>query len=553
MQNNDTVSTLDYKFNRPPSPIQQAAPTQQNHHATVGALETIWKKYFANKHSEVLTDANNALFAGRAPDYLHICGLSLLAQGRKTEGIDFLKMSLILYPTNPSWFSNASIAGLNADAKEAALEFAINGLQHFKDDVVLNFVCGNALLSLDKLDECLSYYQKSLQLKPDMHDARLNYGNALRRLGRADEAVPLYTQVLNANPENTLAMINRAGALMELNENDEASMMLLRLMAIRNSPELSFMMALIRMSEGDFDNGYDLYRQRFDCAMAAGDKLKFRRPLISTMEEAKTSHLLVSHEQGFGDTLQYIRYLPLIKQHAKKVTLLMPKNLQRIIRSVDANVQMIEDRDEIGSYDFECPLLHIPYLLKTEVETIPASIPYLSVSDELIKQRKLPPSTKKRVGIVWAGQQRENPDLAAVDRRRSISYDKFEQILDVDGIEFVSLQLNDKLDQINTLGKKEKKPLLVLNKDYDFADTAAIIMQLDLVVTVDTAVVHLAAALGKPVWMLSRFDQCWRWLRDREDSPWYPGVMRIFQQRKRNDWIPVIDHVKEELQKWVQE
>ena len=151
----------------------------------------------------------------------------------------------------------------------------------------------------------------------------------------------------------------------------------------------------------------------------------------------------------------------------------------------------------------------------------------------------------------WAGQMRPNPDLAAVDRRRSLSYAQFEPLLDVESIDFVSLQLGETGLQIEGQGTKGKRrPHEILDPTMDFYDTAAYVMQLDLVICVDTAIAHLAAALGKPVWVLSRFDQCWRWMKNRDDSPWYPGVMRLFRQETRGDWTDALTNLKTALEEF---
>jgi len=536
-----TLSTLNLNQSKPPAP------------KTNISVDDVWRNYFAGKHNEVMQDSSQALFTGNAPDFLHICGLSMLAKGRVVDGIAMLKVALLLYPMAPSWFANAAIASLNAGAVEESLAFAELGLSRH-DDPVLHFTHGNALMQMSKLDEASQAFMRALKIKPDMNDARLNLGNVLRRVGRTDEALSLYNQVLARDSSNGLAMINRAGTLIELNEHDEAAMLLLRIMATSEMPEVTFMMAMIRMIEGELKDGFDLYRSRFDCMMAAADKAQFRKPLISSLAQAKVNHLLVSHEQGFGDSLQFIRYLPMLVNVSQKVTLLCPKTLHRLFSQVDNRVTIVENRDEVvGGYDLECPMLHMPFLFETTLENIPASIPYLTVPADLIEQNKLKdsPNTTKKVGLVWAGQMRPNPDLAAVDRRRSLSYSHFEPLLEIENVDFVSLQLGDPAEQIFSQGTKGiRRPHVVLRDDMDFMESAAIIMNLDLVITVDTAIAHLAAGLGKPTWVLSRFDQCWRWMKNREDSPWYPGVLRLFHQETRGDWTKTLADLKTALQDW---
>ena len=544
-----TISTFNPPKNNPPP-----APPVLN--PAVQPVQTIWDKYFSGNYQEVLSGATQALFAHHAPDYIHIIGLALLGQKRIDDAIPLLRVALVLYPNAPSWFSNSSIAALNAGAHEAALEFAEAGLKHH-DDAVLHFAFGNALMHLNRLEEAIQPFVRALQLNDKLHDARLNLGNVLRRLGRSEEALSLYTQVIIQDPKNILALINRAGTLIELNMHDEAAMVLFRLMAIQDSPEVQFMMSMLRLIDGDLKTGFDIYRSRFDCQMAAPDKAMFRKPMLNSLVDAKNAHILVSHEQGFGDSLQFIRYLPDMIKECKQVTLLVPQTLHRLFAPLAGNANIVTDRNQVPDYDYECPMLYMPYLFGTTLETIPGNLPYLQAPQELIVQHKLPhrsPHTHKRVGLVWAGQMRPNPDLAAVDRRRSLSYSHFEPFLDVESLDFVSLQMGDPVAQILEMGTKGKRrPHEVLNNGMDFLDTAAIIMQLDLVITVDTAVAHLAAGLGKPTWILSRFDTCWRWLKDRDDSPWYPGVVRLFRQETRGDWSDCLAEVKTALIKWASE
>jgi hypothetical protein len=291
--------------------------------------------------------------------------------------------------------------------------------------------------------------------------------------------------------------------------------------------------------------------------MAVADKAQFQKPLITSLEQAKTAHVLVSHEQGFGDSLQFIRYLPQMVDASKQVTLLVPPTLHRLFAPIDPRVTIIADRSESAPFDLECPMLYMPFLFGTTLETIPGTIPYLTVPPELVATHKLPhraPHTKKRVGLVWAGQMRPNPDLAAVDRRRSLSYASFEPFMTVDSVDFVSLQLGESALQIESQGSDGvRRPHDVLNVGMDFLDSAAVISQLDLVITVDTAVAHLAAGIGVPTWVLSRFDSCWRWLKERDDSPWYPGVLRLFHQETRGDWTDCLSEVLTALQVWAAE
>jgi hypothetical protein len=271
--------------------------------------------------------------------------------------------------------------------------------------------------------------------------------------------------------------------------------------------------------------------------------VRFRRPVIDNLHQAAGRHVLVGHEGGFGDDIMFVRYLPQLADVAGRVTLKMPKDLHRIFAGIDPRVRIVANHDAVGHYDLECPIQEFPYLFGTELDTIPIA-PYLAVSAASIAQRRLPdlsPGATLRVGLCWAGQLRADVSAAAIDRRRSMAWSQFEPLLQVEGdVDFYSLQLGSPANQMQS-GHCRR----VLNSP-DFYDTAAIVGQLDLVISVDTSVAHLAGALGRPVWLLNRFDTCWRWLRDRDDSPWYP-TMRIFRQQKPGDWAGVVARVARAL------
>jgi len=243
--------------------------------------------------------------------------------------------------------------------------------------------------------------------------------------------------------------------------------------------------------------------------------------------------LLIHAEQGFGDSIQFCRYAPLVVARGWRVVMEVPGALVRLFAALP-DVTCVAAGEALPDYDAQVPMLSLPLAFGTLVESIPAAVPYLQVpAGEVARWGAMLPPAPRRAGLVWAGNPRAfSRVLAEVDQRRSIAPSLLAPLLEVPGWQFVSLQ-------------KEGAawPLVdVMDQVADFADTAALIMSLDLVISVDTAVAHLAAALGKPVWLLNRYDACWRWLRGREDSPWYP-TMRLFNQTAAGDWEGVIAKV----------
>jgi hypothetical protein len=263
-------------------------------------------------------------------------------------------------------------------------------------------------------------------------------------------------------------------------------------------------------------------------------------------ETADGKILLIYAEQGFGDTLQFCRYGELAAARGLRVIMRVPKPLVRLLRSLSGVAQVIAEDEDLPAFDLQCPMLSMPLALATTPATIPSRIPYLAAEEAAVAawQSRLAGSAPgPRIGLVWAGSARNTPALAAVDRRRSIAPDRLAPLLDLQGLHFFSLQKD---------GPAGSPPLPLIDfmtEMQDFADTAALVANLDLIISVDTAAAHLAAALGKPVWLLNRFDSCWRWLTDRRDSPWYP-TLRLYSQPRPGDWDAVIAELVRDLRAW---
>jgi hypothetical protein len=260
-------------------------------------------------------------------------------------------------------------------------------------------------------------------------------------------------------------------------------------------------------------------------------------------ENLDGKHLLLWCEQGLGDTIQFIRYLPLVETKADRVTLISPDRLVRLLRSFETECKIVGDGEAIPVADFNAPLMSLPHLL--ELNEIPAKTPYFAAEPDLVEAwaQKLGAKEKPRIGITWQG----NPNYEA-DHQRSLAFKLLEPMLTLPEFQFISLQKGFGQDQI----KGQNAKIVDLGDELDnaagFVDSAAVIANLDLLITSDTAIPHLAGALGKPVWLMLPETPDWRWLKDRSDSPWYP-TMRVFRQTTANDWASVVDQVIEALGK----
>jgi hypothetical protein len=250
--------------------------------------------------------------------------------------------------------------------------------------------------------------------------------------------------------------------------------------------------------------------------------------------------ILIHHEQGFGDTLQFLRYAPLLSAAGARVALWMPEELARLLRAQQGLGELYIGTVTLPRFDYHCPMLSLPRAFGTTLATIPAGAPYLQADPALAWSwaGRLPPPGRCRVGLVWAGEPKPgDPGAAALERKRSIGLQTLAPILGLPGADFVSLQRGPAQHQAEAFIRAGliSDPMWGVT---DFADTAAIIANLDVVVSIDTSVAHLAGAMGKPVLLVDRYDNCWRWLAGRADSPWYP-TMRIFRQHMPGDWDSV--------------
>ena len=265
-----------------------------------------------------------------------------------------------------------------------------------------------------------------------------------------------------------------------------------------------------------------------------------RLPPLSVLPDLTGRTVLVVQEEGLGDTLQFLRYLPLLAERGARVAVVVPRELTRLMRTVPGIAEIPDGDAPVPPHDFHVSFNGLPRAFETTLATIPCEVPYLAADPALVAEwaPRLPSTQALRVGLVWAGQARPwLPGFTGLDRRRSAGLAALAPLATVSGVQFVSLQKGPGAREV-----PEFDMIDVMGEVRDFADTAAIVANLDLVISVDTSVVHLAGAMGKPVFLLDRYDNCWRWLSGREDSPWYPSL-RIFRQQRSGEWQPVIARV----------
>ena len=413
---------------------------------------------------------------------------------------------------------------------------------------------GNVLSSLERYDEALQSYDQAIAYRSDLAEAHCNRGNALRDLDRLEEAIASYDRSVELQPGLAQVFFNRGIAFEDMERFDEALQSYGRALEIDpDDADTRLNAALCRLLLGDFGRGWEQYESRWDTEALRGPRRTFPQPLWLGAEEIAGKTIFLHAEQGFGDTLQFGRYVPHLVARGARVILEVQTPLRSLMASLPGDPQIVADGDRLPDFDLHCPLLSLPFAFRTRLDTIPGATPYLSAPADKVKawRDRLGPRTKPRVGLVWAGNPRkELPNLNRVDGQRSVAFATLAPLLEVAACSFHSLQKGD--DAVKQLRDSIWRDRVIDFTDdlHDFSDTAALIENLDLVVSVDTSVLHVAGALAKPVWLLNRHNTCWRWLREREDSPWYPTV-RQFRQDRTRDWSSVVTRVAAALQDFI--
>jgi tetratricopeptide (TPR) repeat protein/glycosyltransferase involved in cell wall biosynthesis len=394
---------------------------------------------------------------------------------------------------------------------------------------------GTVLQQQGKLAEALNCYQQAVKLDPNNPEAHNNVGAFFHEQGNAKAAISHYRQALNLKPDFVEAINNLGHALVDLGEFQEAFSCHSRALELQPENAIAHLeLGLTLLLFGDFQRGFAEYEWRWRTPQL--QPRQFKQPVWDGSDlQGKT--ILLHVEQGFGDSIQFIRYAPILRSRGAKVMVACYPELMRLFATVAGIEYLSVSLEGLPEFDVHAPLMSLPRMVGTTLETIPANVPYLEPPAEC--KFALSSDAKLKVGIVWAGSPKRRKD-----NQRSCSLSDFIRFLEVPGIAFYSLQKNLS-ESDRTLLNQHLVPDLTPHLN-DFADTASAISQLDLVISVDTAVAHLAGALGKPVWVLLSFAPDWRWLLDREDNPWYPTA-RLFRQSQPESWQDLFEEVQAAL------
>jgi tetratricopeptide (TPR) repeat protein len=400
---------------------------------------------------------------------------------------------------------------------------------------------GLALTRLKRFDEALNVLDRAVTLDPNLVEAVNNRGNVLRSLDRHGEAMADFDRAIALKPDYANAHANRAACLDDLSRYEEALAGYRTALALKpDHGDAHWNLAINRLRVGDFKTGWAEAEWRWKAPLVDIHRRRWDRPLWLGSEPIAGKTLLLFNDQGLGDAIQFCRYIPHLAERGANVILEIDRPLRELLSGIAGIAQLVVKGEALPEHDFHCPLMSLPLAFGTTIDTIPSNVPYVSAGRHAKNWDTFLGSTRRpRIGIVWSG----NPSHAN-DRNRSLPLKAVMPLFDT-GAQFVSLQKNARNSDLVTL--RELSGILDAAPELEnFADTAALILQLDLVISVDTSVAHLAGALGKPVWILLPYVPDYRWLLDRDDSPWYPTA-RLYRQTARRDYAEVIDRVRADL------
>jgi tetratricopeptide (TPR) repeat protein len=473
-------------------------------------------------------------------------GNALRASGRLEEAVAAYRRAIKLKPDYGAAHNNlGTVLAELGRLKDAASAYR-QAITLSPDYAPAQVNLGNVLRDLGALDDALAAYRRAVAIKPEDAEAQYRLGVVLWRLGQLDEAAAAYGAAIAAKPGMAAAQSGLGIVLRERGQLTEAMACYRKAIAIQ--PDLidaHWNLGLALLAAGDYAAGWEQYEWRLKRDQTGERFSAFAQPLWRG-EPADGKTLFLWTEQGMGDAIHFVRYAPLAAQRGWRVILETPEALRRLFAGIAARdgVTLLAQGDPPLRFDAHCPLLSLPRAFGTTAQSIPAHVPYLYADPNLaaVWRDRLDGPGRTRIGIVWHGKPSQ-----ARNRSRSIEPALLGGAFRRPDIGIVSLQKTARPDELAALGV----PVLNAGPELgDFAETAALIANLDLVITVDTSVCHLAGALGVPTWVLLDFSPDWRWLRDKDDNPWYP-TMRLFRQQAIGDWPSVVVRLQQELDRFV--
>ncbi|MDA9094244.1 tetratricopeptide repeat protein [Methylophilaceae bacterium] len=445
----------------------------------------------------------------------------------------------------PNHFDALQLLGIlygQINKKDKAIKLLELALQIKPDDAATLNNYGVILTEVNRTNDSYEALDKATNIKPDYAEAYSNKGNALKLLEKYDDAVKAYSKAIQLKPNYAEAYNNRGVIYKELSQMNLALKDLKKAISLKpDYPEANSTMGVTLLLTGNFSKGWEQYEWRWKDLSDPSVIRSFKQPLWDGKKSLKGKSILLYSEQGLGDTIQFSRYILLIKALGAKVILETHKELLNIVGSIDSNITIILMGQTLPHFDFQCPLLSLPLKFGTGLKNIPSPNRYIWADKRIVPKwkKKIGSQKKPLIGLAWEG----NP-LHKNDYNRSILLAELIPHLPKK-YEYIGLQKDIRESNLKTLKRSSMIDNLIDN-NVSMDDTAAIIENLDIVISVDTSVAHLSASMGKPTWILLPFVPDWRWLLNRNDSPWYKSV-KLFRQEKRGNWELVFKDLNKKL------
>jgi len=475
-------------------------------------------------------------------DALHFLGILRTQQGNWEAAAVLLSDAVRRNPASPDAHSNLGNALNETRRHDEAIASYGKAIALKPDFAEAHNNMGIALNTLERYEQAIASCGRALAINANLAEAHYNIGNALYALDRHEEAIASFRRALEIKPDDIEVHNNLGLALNDLNRQREAIALFDRALALKpDFADAHWNRGLALLTQGDFAQGLEEYEWRWRTNVTAPMQT-FPRPLWLGATDLRGKTILLHADQGFGDTIQLARYAPMLAAKGARVLLQVLPPVKALLSGLEGVERVLARGEPLSDFDCHCPLSSLPRAFGTRLESIPARVPYLQASaDRVAKwEAQLGRASGPRVGLTWSGNRSTRRH-----RLRSISLARLLPLLSVPGVRFVSLQKDMPEEDARTLAGRPEITHIG-DKLGDFADTAAAVSLLDLVISIDTSTVHLAGAMGKPVWVMLLLTQDWRWLLDREDSPWYPSA-RLFRQTRVGDWDGVIERVCAEL------
>lgn len=472
----------------------------------------------------------------------HQRGRLLQQRGDPRQALAAYTQAIALDPSFwPAYFERGNLK-LDAGDATAALKDLEKAAQLAPRQANIWLILGNAWSATGQQDRALECFRQAITLDPAYAQAHYNSGVIQYHQGELESAVESYTAAITHKPDFTLAHANLGIALEAQGDTESALERYDAAIATDpNDPSAYWNKALLLLRNGQYPEGWTLYEWRWAAGKAGALRQYPGRPLWLGGSSIKGKTILLHAEQGLGDTIQLMRYVPMLKAAGAQVVLEVFTPLKTLFESMPGLKQVVGVGEPLPAFDLHCPLMSLPLAFGTTLESIPNDMPYVRPDpDRVIAcNDRLGESDRLRVGLVWQGNPKHPGDSA-----RSIPLAAVKGML-LDGVEFLCLQKDASPAEIEALNAFSSVKMLG-SELADFSDTAAVIECCDVIISVDTAVAHLAGAMGKPTWVLLPGRADWRWLKDRTDSPWYPTA-RLFRQARHGIWQDVMDSVREAL------